>query len=238
MPNIIDPYKFDGLNLRTRYLADPFNGVESSSNVADWGDIRGSYDLLQATAARQPDLGTRTQNSLDVIDFDGVDDFLQGETNSGSILDLPATFFLVMKTDTTSVNQRVFSRYQSGTINGNIEFRVIGSTGTFYLTVRDDTANNIVGVTGTTSPVIISMVADGVNPMELYVNGGTATTTAMAGTFANDSDGRFTFGSRELSAPFHPFNGWIGEFRSYGKALSTAEREGVRDELNSYWAIY
>lgn len=43
----------------------------SGSEVALWSDKAGSADLSQTVVARQPDSGTRVQNGLNVVDFNG-----------------------------------------------------------------------------------------------------------------------------------------------------------------------
>lgn len=225
--------------LRTRYISDPFTGASSGGNVSRWDDSVASYDLYQSTGARQPDINTRTQNSLNVMDFDGAIQFMQGLANSGSVLDLPMTLFIVMKTDDITVNQRMISRFENGNKNGNVELRVIGSSSSIQASFRDSVTYVSANGAGDNNPVIVSATFDPNGKVTLYLNDGSGLISAGTGSgFVNDSNGEITVGSRELSAPFHPFNGWIGEIRIYNRVLSDTQRESVRDELNNYWAIY
>ena len=72
--------------------------TESGGVVSQWDDKSGNgYDVTQGTAAAQPSSGTRTLNSLNVIDFGG-NDYMQ--VAFGTTYTQPNTVFLVGQFDT------------------------------------------------------------------------------------------------------------------------------------------
>jgi len=68
--------------------------------VSTWSDKSGNgHDFSQATSSSQPTSGTRTMNSLNVLDFDGTTDFLQNNPSTIAASQ-PFTVWAVVERDT------------------------------------------------------------------------------------------------------------------------------------------
>jgi hypothetical protein len=81
--------------------------TRSGSNVTQWNDkSANALNLVQATSAKQPLSGTRTQNGKNMIDFDGTDDALTSNAASSAWKFLTdatgSTVFLTLFVDTDS----------------------------------------------------------------------------------------------------------------------------------------
>jgi hypothetical protein len=115
--------------------------LASGSSVSNWADKSGNgYDMGQLTAINQPDSGTRTLNSLNVLDFDGSNHFLDG----GDVLDLgtnSVSTFAVIQFDTTGQGAP-YGKHIAGSTDGrygllrdsgllsSVYDQDVGSTGT------------------------------------------------------------------------------------------------------------
>lgn len=76
--NVVRPWTPAQLTATAWYDADETSTITSASGlVSQWDDLSGNDNhLTQGTGAKQPVTGTRSINSLNALDFDGVDDFL------------------------------------------------------------------------------------------------------------------------------------------------------------------
>lgn len=93
---------FDVLSLSpTLWLdASDESTITTDVGVSVWADKSGNgYDVTQATGANQPATGTRTINGLNVLDFDGSNDYL---TNTAITTTQPNSIFAVAQFDVTS----------------------------------------------------------------------------------------------------------------------------------------
>ena len=82
--------------------------TEVGGAVSQWDDKSGNgWNVVQATAANQPTSGTRTLNSLNVLDFDG-NDLLDVDFGFGNEITQPNTIFMVVQIDTTATNVQLF----------------------------------------------------------------------------------------------------------------------------------
>jgi hypothetical protein len=91
--------------------------ITIATGVSQWDDKSGNgYHFTQATASAQPALSTAALNGLDVITFDGINDFLR---NTSSSLAQPINIFVVAQTNvisgTTGSRQYVFDGVTTNT---------------------------------------------------------------------------------------------------------------------------
>lgn len=97
--------------------ADTTTITESGGAVSQWNDKSGNgYQFTQATAAAQPTTGTRTQNGLNVLDFDGGDSLVSTAAASTWTLLHDGTVHLismVVARDVGSTDGTVFSTSNS-----------------------------------------------------------------------------------------------------------------------------
>ena len=215
----------------------------SSGSVSQWSDKSGNgRHVTQATAANQPTTGTRTQNALNVLDFDGGD-FLNGgdilDVGSGGITTIGVAKFdssgdgaLWGKSAATAANGRWSLLRSVGNLEGAWQE---GSFNLFTQAADSSTAVRAVAqrVTRNTS---------GGNA--IFVNGsavGTATNTT--GTTSHDTAYSFFIGAYQSSSGGVPpltgyyLDGFIGEVVVYLSVLSDTDLTKVTDYLKTKWGI-
>jgi len=79
--------------------------THSSGSVSQWDDKSGNdNDVIQSTGSNQPTTGTRTINSLNVLDFDGDNRLLRDNTDVANMFPVGNKIFIasVVEHDTTS----------------------------------------------------------------------------------------------------------------------------------------
>lgn len=219
----------------------------SGNAVTQWNDKSGNAShFTQGTGARRPSSGTRTQNGLNVIDFDGTNDSLTTTAAKSAfnfLNNTTATIFRVLQQDTTSGTQYVMGNNE-GTNNAVGIFYFTSSTNdqlscgagvpstvytitkTFstaarYDTIKSDPAN-------ATAANRIKVSTNGA----AFVGSNTGTQTPSGSTssidfiLGNDSDG----GSI-------PMNGYFAEIIIYDSILSAGDITAVQDYLAAKWGI-
>ena len=115
--------------LQIRYVASSLTGAAGAS-VSLWSDASGNgNDASQATAAKQPVLGSVTigSSSYQTVEFDGVDDFLAVNSATGTT----SGTFLVVQVPRSTTTGAVM-----GSTSGGFEFRTEASTNTVRLIVQ------------------------------------------------------------------------------------------------------
>lgn len=102
---VSDNYAGRALHLRP-------NGMTATANLALWSDSSGNgRDVTQATAGNQPDVVTNVLNGLPVVDFDGVDDYM----DASSSLSLNAsTIFTVIRPTVSAANKTILGATSPG----------------------------------------------------------------------------------------------------------------------------
>ena len=103
-------------NLKAWYDASDTSSITvSGTAVTQWNDKSGNaYHVTQATSGLRPQSGTRTQNGLNAIDFDGGNDILNAATAANwTFLNNTsgATVFMAVFADTASDNRWLWSTY-------------------------------------------------------------------------------------------------------------------------------
>lgn len=199
--------------------SDTSSITSSSGAVSQWNDKSGNgYHLLQSTAGNKPTTGTRTQNSLNVLDFNGSSNFL--DTTTWSSQAQPTTVFAVAKGDATATQYNVFD-----TTSGrqNLYYRGTGQYGLWSGSAE------VFGGTVNTNPHVFSCVFNGASSV-LYLDG-SSIATGNPGT--NAASGQFRVGMN--STPGSRLDGWVAEIVFYPSALSTGGRQSVESYLKAKW---
>jgi hypothetical protein len=96
----------------------------SGSAVTQWNDKSGKgYTFTQGTSAYRPQSGTRTQNGLNVLDYD-TNDYLESTAALSTWKFLhdgtDYTIFLAFKHDVSNVFEMIISTYEGSTGNSGI----------------------------------------------------------------------------------------------------------------------
>jgi len=125
--------------------------VTGSGGVAVWSDLSGNgNDATQGTTANQPQTGTRTENGLNVLDFDGSNDYMILPSALYTLSDGNNTIVTIFRTDSTitdqrlvsgsddGANSRVMQRLNSGS---SIQLRNTSGGSTVSLSTSYDTTN-------------------------------------------------------------------------------------------------
>ena len=192
----------------------------------------GGYDLTQSTPANCPLYKTAIQNSFSVGRFDGTDDILSSSVNFGITGSATRSVFTVFRrVDTSARNIVAWGGGSTATRHGQTSeyfLRFVGVTRSY----ANQGANN--------TWTIWSLIGGGttITTYDAYFdNGGVATPVSTGGgaTTLNTVASALHVGG----FPATNFaNGDFAEVLIYDSALSTADREAVRDYLNAKWAVY
>lgn len=227
---IINPYVFaepafvptdiSGLQLWLD-ASDTSTITEAGGSVSQWDDKSGnSNNVVQGTAAKQPTTGTRTLNSLNVLDFDGGDNMT---VTLPSVISQPGTIFVVGQFDLTGTAQYFYDSVTAA--NRVLAFRQ--STDVIFMF-----AGASLTKAGETSvaPYLIACEYN-TTSSELVLNG----VSAASGNAGSNSFQSFKLGSRYTDASY--LDGFIAEFLFYDSVLSVSDYSSVQTFLSDKWGL-
>lgn len=220
--------------------ADTSTITASSGAVSEWRDKSGnSRHVSQATSSKQPSTGTRTQNGLNLIDFDGSDDLLVTGASAPNFAS-GITIFVVEIHDTFGTNDRgrivdvtngpVYYLY--GIDGVNVQSFVTNQSGsngresTLYANTSGVFRQSSVRWWGATDTYTINH-----RSQRLPNNGSTIGTNASV---ASTSGQVIQIGGR-ASANDRNFDGAIGELIIFNRGLSLDEVQRVEQYLEAKW---
>ena len=239
-------------NLKAWYDAsDTATITASGSAVTQWNDKSGNaYNVTQGTAGQRPVTGTRTQNGLNMIDFQSNDVLLAATAANWTFMNnaTGATVFVAAFYDTDNIERWIYST--SGGTTANVG-------GSAYVAANDNLAGDItrgVGGTAAASTNSMGVLTDNTAKyFSLKVDGANA--TAANRLLARINGGAEAGGNVQTSAistsdPFQPlyigaydtagsngFNGGICEIIIYSGILSSGDITLVNSYLATKWAI-
>jgi hypothetical protein len=201
--------------------SDTTSITESGGLVSQINDLSGnSRHLTQGTGSLQPTTGTRTINSLNVLDFIPNDSLVAGSNWTSALT--AATVFIVADSDDAGGNHPLW------TIGGgNDSWYMFG--GQTYEWFGTSVRKNWTPTASIGSPRLHSVVA-AANDWRAY----------------QDTTLEFTTGTNTVSftqtptlglSPGGAFDGTIAEVVLYDSALGTTDRETVRDYLITKWGL-
>lgn len=195
--------------------------THSSGAVSQWNDRSGKgRHHTQTTAGWKPITGTRTLNSLNVIDFDGTDDNLA--YTFLSVINQPVTIAAVVQADATpAAICRFYGRAAVGTT-----FNLGMSTTSWHYSAG--TSRSWPGAN--TSPHVLMGIFN--NPSSSLLLDGTVVATTDPGT-AGITAAAHSCGAGVTAVL--PFNGVIGEILIYSQALSGANLTTISSYLRTKW---
>jgi hypothetical protein len=211
--------------------------VAADGGVARWEDKSGNArHATQSTSANRPARKTAVQGGLDVLRFDGTDDFLQGSSTPGS--GNARTVFVVSKSANTSGGELL-------QIGIRTQAEPIFLARLIYISPDTYVSGDL------TSNVLVTNTQITINSFGLFTfreissdrsvsvrrNQVSSATTGTLGLF-NGSAG-FSVGARTppplVTAGF--WNGDIAEIVTYDSALSDTDRAAVEAYLLAKWGI-
>jgi len=227
---------FDPLSTTPKLWLDASNTATiSDSGTLTWADKSGnSYNATQATAGFKPVSGTRTINSLNVLDFDGVDDHLLLPSGLYGITNGPNTLMVVCALDNTSTQQRIL--WGATATAGEIRYGLdVYSGGLQLLRANNSTLSNYAeksGIGTSTDARLLTMFRNGTD-IEVFHNGGVP---ATASTGINGTLTWLGIGSGGPTIAV-PFNGVIAEILLWDRVLTDTEAENIGAYLKDKWNL-
>ena len=221
------------------HLDSTLGVTETAGAVSTWADQSGNgRDFTQSTASKRPIVSSDAIVNRDVIEFDGVDDFLTssyGELTSDFTVFMVTRRFLRMS-DEGSVNENGTEWASSSTSSGSMFAGFLTTISTnsrqgFETVGRRGLAHDI----SLNAPANrwqikeFSMNAAGTT-MSLALNGGTASTIARTVS----APGNYQLAGNG-SVPAFPWAGVIGEVLVFDGILSGSDRTTINDYLTTRW---
>jgi hypothetical protein len=228
--------------------ADTTTITASSGSVSQWNDKSGNgRNFTQGTGGNQPTTGTRTLNGLNVLDFDGTDDFLSG----GNILNLGSggvTMFLVTQLDVapTTGFRGIAGKGFFGSLAGRYFITwdlPLGGHCSFF----QDTTSRVVasdpGSANRTNTFLLGQRIIRTSALELWRNGSIVATIAGNNTTSYNPTNFWLIGAYTNSAGTGAqagtfMDGFFAEVIVFLRDLSAAEMGQVNEYLRSKWAVY
>jgi hypothetical protein len=194
------------------------------NNVSTWADKSGNEnDAAQGSGALQPATGTRTINGLNVLDFDGTDDFMS-LTSGVDFVD--KMFFIVLEKDVAKL-QMLFGNAAINTqlrIKGFDQSLEYAAVSPYWLTGAKSTT-----VIAEASPTICGFIGD--SSLQFSING----TVENSGT-GNNGSGDTVYDSIGFGIGADPFDGKIAEIIAVD-SLDSDIRQRIEGYLAWKWGL-
>jgi hypothetical protein len=262
-----DPISVSGLQLwldasDASTLYDATTGgslVAADGAVKRWEDKSGNNrHATQSTDANRPVRKTAVQNGLDVLRFDGSNDFLSIGSSTSAFKFLhstDATVFVAVKAGTTANPETVYALLGSGTLTSSQPNYVLAYEDRAVLSANDWARLFIAGGAGSDVDVVISNVtgftantykvvtaisqptASGTARSALRINGGAATSNNTQSGTRSTANAQADLHIAATSSPGLHLPGDICEIIIYDSALSSTDRAAVEDYLLAKWGI-
>lgn len=222
----------------------------SGSDVTQWNDKSGNgYNFTQGTSANRPSSGTRTINSLNVIDFDGTNDSLTTSAAKSAFNFLhsaASTIFIVLQQDTVNNIKVIFSTgiqpYSSGDIgfflysNAPADYQMGVSNASTYVSRINANFNETVARYDTIKSDPTNGTAG--NRLKYSKSGAAfAGSNSDTGTVTTSNSTNDLTLANATNGGFAPMNGCIGEVIIYDSVLSDTNITTVQNYLDTKWAI-
>jgi hypothetical protein len=243
--------------------ADTTTITESGGSVSQWNDLSGNgRHLTQGTGALQPTTGASTVNGFNVLDFagdyltstvtndwkfmhDGTLWFYAAVWQAGVVADPNAQYGLLgTNIQTASIGAGII--FDDLTANGyDRRFAMVvarGVAGSPQSAILQPQVSN--GTHPANTPVVFSANFDPsnattANKIRAQVNGGTVIGSATTTGSVSSSNPTNPLQVGAAGNDFFPLTGKIAEIVIVsGTNATAANRELVRDYLNSKWGVY
>lgn len=208
--------------------------VVSGAASAIRNKARSDVTITQGTESRRPATGTRTHNGLNVLDFDGINDFMVFSTND--VVDEPFTVFVFFKIDSSVATSAILGR-QSSSDAGSFVIRLL-STGAFFnnFVFGAAAASSVSNLVGNLNANIICATFQNGSGLSSALNNQAFTTGASVSGYNNNIALGVALGAtNELGV--NPMDGFIGECIIYSRVLTSGEIVSVNRYLSNKWGL-
>jgi len=239
-------------NLKAWYDAsDTATITVSGTAVTQWNDKSANgYNLTQGTAGKRPLSGTRTQNGLNAVDFDGSDDVVVAASaadwaflnNTGG-----STYFFTIFADTSATDRFLFAT--DGGLSANIGSNSSVTSSDFVQSVVSRGASGALAVLQVTTQTATDNTASywsflsdpnnatAANRIKIWKNGANPINTNALTNAPTTSNPTYALNLGGLSNFSLSFNGLICEAIFYSGLLSATDQGKVETYLASKWGI-
>jgi hypothetical protein len=213
--------------------------TEVGGAVSQWDDKSGNgNNVTQGTAAAQPTTGTRTLNSLNVLDFDGNDSLNAG--NKFDVLTGGLTIMVVAAFDNASGNGGLVSKNIT-TNNGDYGLIRQGSNDKMTALLRGNSASLAEQSTvfSSTSATIhgYRLRRDTTDGLQLWQNGAFVASQNTSGTTSFTSSNDFFVGVG-AATNLNMLDGFIAEIVVVQSGITDTEMADLDEYLRNKWAVY
>lgn len=211
-----------------------------SGTVSQWNDRSGNArHMTQATGASKPAYASATQNSLNLVTFDGTNDFLESSALSNFISASAFTVLVVVRHRDTKVGTS--DSYNNEAIladdGGYFGLHTNGPSGTGSIQVlgynwdgNDDKAAAVIGANNVWSVLVYT---HGSGTLSLYRNGGTATTAASGDT--EDLSGTLELGRSGVVNLYQEMD--LAEVVILSSEVGTSDRQKLEGYAAHRWGL-
>jgi len=194
--------------------------------------VNSQITLTQPNAINQPLSGTRTINGLNVVDFDGINDFMQFSTNT--VVSEPFTLFIVAQVDGTT-GQTIIGRQTAAvagqwTITKNGGFAIFQS----YAFGSGGSDSGVVHTYNSSPNMHTVSLANG-QTLKYQLNNVALSASVVLNGYNNAVGTDLCIGASPGGSAF--LDGAIGEIIVYGSVLSTTDITRVNRYLANKWAL-
>lgn len=224
--------------------------TQAGGYVSQWDDkSENSYHLVQATASAQPVTGSRTINSLNVLDFDGLD-YLQNTADIANIFSTTGTWFVVGEADTSELNVIMYVN-DSPDENGSYPYNSGGGTNILEVELKRDTSKKGVffyqdggaGIAAATNAFTDAQQIQfaSFEPSAALLTGnnsGETDTGASTPSSQTYTAARFRIGAHGSETNTDRWlNGAVAEILIYDRVLNNSEINTLGQHLASKWGL-
>lgn len=199
------------------WLDAPQLALADGVSVSNWPDLSGkNHHFLQSTPSKQPIFRASGIHGKAAVQFDGVDDVMEGSQDNTSSF----TFWAVWSpTIASTTRQRL---YGSGGINQLIGFydggRALYTEGSF-----------LYGAQATTEPLAY-LAQCSASGRKLRVNGATVSDSIPSG-------GLYAYSPPSIGQWFEEISGYVGEWGLMSRVLTPDEQAALLDYLSHKWSV-
>lgn len=228
--------------------------TSSSGLVSEWRDKSGNnYAFTQATSTSQPSIGTTTLNGLNVMSYDGVDDYLVSTAAASEWKFLhDGTEYLTGLVVQTAIPGRFVSWYTTQGAVGGVQqtgtrqvFNAANNWGILVYGAPGVIVANTVQSVGTSTSARVLTAR--VNPVTINTQRVTQQLDGAQPVVTNGSSGAVSTGNPygtlhmglQVGTTASNFVGYIAEMVFVtGSAVTNQNRQLLHNYLNAKWAVY
>lgn len=208
--------------------------TDSGGAVSQWDDKSGNaHHATQGSGSNKPTTGTRTQNGLNVLDFDG------GDFLSATFTEAPTARFVAIVWATDNNNSEMTLLGGSSGDSFEYRHRYFAAAASYFSILQSGVSHHQAQVApGMASNGTAYLAACQFDPTsdasKLWMNGDNVATVGGAWTYSSATTTNYIGKANDGNN----VNGFIAELIIVDAVVSSDDRTSVWDYLNAKWAIF